>query len=122
MRQSIKPFVVERRKKWQPKREGRPLFTQEELLNAAEPEVPPDVPLTARSHPREALPPPAPPPRILPDLTPPPAELQPSAAVREKGDKHIPGAESAEAEPNSEVGLEGALNVHRNVEFDRGLL
>src|SRR4051812_6186411 len=69
MRQSIKPFVIERKKKRQPKREAGPLFTKEQLFNAAEPEAAPAAP-PVRQAPNLAAPQAsAPPPRILSDLT-----------------------------------------------------
>src|SRR3954466_1236130 len=80
MRQSIKPFVVQRKKKWQPKREPRPLFTRDELLHAEAQEAPPDVPSLVREVSTFAVREPAPlPRRILLDLTVGPEQPEPGS-------------------------------------------
>ena len=114
MRQSIKPFVIQRKKKWQPKREPRPLFTRDELLHAEAQEAPPDVPALIRELPVAAVREPTPPPRrILLDLT---VTSQPEPGNIRDGWK-VPKDTVADEPPPLEAESDSRASQHASVEM-----
>ncbi len=101
MRHSVKPFVVDRKKKWHRKTEPGKLFSREQLLLAQEKEGQPAafrVPGSARV----AILEPSPSSRILPDLTVQPMDLQ-SAPIRARRERPAEASEADRA-----VALEAA--------------
>src|SRR3954470_288103 len=116
MRQSIKPFVIERKKKRQPKREAGPLFTQEQLFNAAEREAAPAAP-PVRQAPNLAAPQAsARPPRILSDLTATlpvfePGLVQNGGADGPKKSVESLKAQSSSDKPSQDAVIENLLEV-----------
>ncbi len=104
MRHSVKPFVVDRKKKWHRKTEPGKLFSREQLLLAQEKEGQPAafrVPGSARVAILEPSPSPR---RILPDLTVQPMDLQ-SPPIRARRERP---AEASEADRAPAVALEAA--------------